>query len=257
MPEKTLERTEIMEKLLRESQEGIASAITQRTAYFPMYQGSMTNGLAKVRGTKHKVTKDPVTEETTLSTQDGSFSFKLGKGFPETSFRRTTCQLHDMILRAYPSAGGHDRTIRISLDEYMKIRDVKGQKRAYMTMTQDANTLQHGVISFQEKRRGKNARDYINVSLFEYVKYENGILEVRFTELAAKIISAYNKQIGMYPIAMLATQNENTYQAQRTLTEHYRMNVGKANANIVTVKSLLEKMILPTIEALKASDREV
>ena len=159
------------------------------------------------------------------------------------------------------------RAVEISVDEYMELCQLKDRKEARKQLREAALALFDVALEWDELRyyvpEGKKKRvketyhwkariiDTTGADA-DQDPVKRGKVAVKFTFDIAKYLSqAY---IMPYPDKLLsinAKYNPHSYYIGRKLAEHHNMNIGKENANRISVKTLLAALPdLPSYESI-------
>ncbi len=152
------------------------------------------------------------------------------------------------------SSKNHDPLARIPLKEYMELRGLKDEDKARKQIKNDIEVLKG--IKFDYKGTGNRKGDWINISLYGGRSgIYKGVIEFRFTpEFYASIPG---NQFMFIPREYFSTSDKyNPHAAYfiRRIAEHKRMNLGKANENIIGIETLINSSpIFPKYEETKGN----
>ena len=221
-------------------------------------QGNSTNALTKLRAVEGKNVKiDNVTGTGTVT--KGNFTLSISNYAQLTGLKTSTHQLLDAITVAYTETGSKSPTVVIPLTEYMDRRGLKDRKEAKNQVKADLEILRQASITGEEKQgKHTNAYSFVNIADSGEIR-KNGDIVFTFGHTFHNMLLGY--PVMPYP-AQLQTinnrRNPNSYYLLRRITEHKNMNVGKANEDIISIKTLLAAApYLPTYEDVMATDRAV
>jgi len=168
---------------------------------------------------------------------------------------------------------GNDYRVLIPLEEYAralgyeiderpdaqdrskeKKRANEARKNARKRIKQDLDILLACKAEWQETVK-KRDRDFGKMNFFDHVSIENGYIILDF---GRQIIKEYLAHLPLthYPLALLGVdgRKENAYQIGLAISDHYNNisnHIGKGNPDLLSVKTLLEKTTLPTIDAVR------
>lgn len=219
-------------------------------------QGAATNALTKVYTARRKMPIDEFTGRATIEKGDLIISIADYSKQP-IKLKASTYRLLDAITARFTETGGKTASVEFSLSEYMQIcglSDVKGTREQ---VKEDLTALYSLSLSFQGK--GKRNLNFMDIRLCGAKGIVNGIIKFSFSEPFYNILK-------QYPVMALpagyfklnAKRNPNSPAFLRKLAELKNMNVAKSNADIVSVRTLLEcTESLPTYEEIKHAGRRV
>lgn len=210
-------------------------------------QGTATNTLTKVKAnTKRNTIMDPITKIAKIMQKD--FCITIPNFMKFTGFRTSTYQLLDALTTVLTETGTKNPTVVLSLEEYMAKRGLKDKKEARKQVTEDLDALFNTTISFKEKTKNGQTRDFQDIRIIDSKGIRKGIINVSFGMTFYKILSGY--PVMPYPAQLWAIngkRNPNSFYLLRKISEHKNMNIGKKNEDIISVATLLQ--ISPNIPA--------
>ena len=150
------------------------------------------------------------------------------------------------------------KNVKVTADEYMEMTGIKDRKQAYEQLKAAMNTLYRISFEWDDKAYVKGKKKDVHYkmrlaeSLEETTETENcpiphgkskefdGYIVLSFSmKMARYFATAY---IMPYPYKLLTINSHNnphSYFIGRKLALHYNMNIGKANSNRISVKSLI------------------
>lgn len=221
-------------------------------------QGNSTNALTKLRMVEGKTAKiDKLTGTATIT--KGNFTLTIPNYEKLTGLKTSTFQLLDAITVALTETGAKSPTIVVPLQEYMNRRGLSNRQEAKNQVKADLELLRQASITGEEKQ-GKHTTSYSFVNLADSGEIKrNGDIVFTFGNTFYSMLLGY--PIMPYP-AQLQTlnsrRNPHSYYLLRRISEHKNMNVGKANEDIISVKTLLAAApYLPTYEDVMAGNKNV
>jgi len=152
--------------------------------------------------------------------------------------------------------------VSITLREYMNYCNIKNNKtRAIEQLRTALNIIGHISVEFSDVhfiRKNKSESEYYFFKITDAVIRDKStgtysiIFNVNFLKYLAKTyIMPFNVKIFQINLH----KNPNSYQLARRLLLHHNMNFSKSNANIISIKSLLESTSIPTYEQIKSKGR--
>lgn len=221
-------------------------------------QGKATNALTKLRAVEGKTAQiNNITGAATIT--QGDFTLTIQSYAQLTGLKTSTFQLLDAITVAFTETGAKSPAVVIPLQEYMDRRGLKDRKEAKNQVKADLEILRQASITGEEKQgKHTNAYSFVNIADSGEIK-RNGDIVFTFGH------TFYNMLLG-YPVmpypAQLQTlssrKNPNSYYLLRRISEHKNMNIGKANEDIISVKTLLSATpYLPTYEEVMAGNKHI
>ena len=168
--------------------------------------------------------------------------------------KTSTFKLLDAIVLGFTS-NGNDPDVCFSLKEYMEYCGLSDIKEARRQVNADLEILYAMSISCDDSAKKDKSRNYMDMRIIDDKGIQNGIVHAH---LASKIAEMLSQCVVMpYPMSLLRIRSDkfpNAYYMLRRIEEHKFMNAGKANENIIAVKTLLEACpCIPTIEDVRQS----
>lgn len=158
------------------------------------------------------------------------------------------------------------RKLNYEIDEDPTAEDPKKEKNrangemrnARKRIRQDLDILFACRVEWQEVVQGK-AGNFEKCQFFDRVSIHNGIITLDFGRyISDNYLSLL--PLTYYPLALLSIdgRNENAYQIGLAMADHYNNiynHIGTGNPSLLSVKTLLDKTSLPTIEAIRKNRR--
>lgn len=232
--------------------------IERKRDFATIHQGTSTNALTKLRATEGKTaTIDQITGEATI--QQGNLILHIPNYAQLTGLKTSTYQLLDAITIALTESGTKSPTVVLSVEDYMKRRGLKDRKEARKQLTADLDVLLKTSLTWEEKR-GKKTTPYAGVNMTDswaWVDGKKSAIAFTFGQTFYSILRGY--PVMPYPTQLQtlnSKKNPNSYYMLRKIAEHKNMNIGKKNADIIAVKTLLENSpFIPSYEEVMAADR--
>lgn len=244
---------------------------SQPKLYVKMLTGTATQQLTKL--STHAVTPliDNATGIATIT--DGDFKIFLSK-YKELKggLRISTCKLLDtcqIYLTAQNDYKEKDAdklnyTVLIPIDDIMDLWGIKPSKpskdKLRRKIDEDLETLYNLSLSWKERRRGGQPKDYEDKRVCIDKGIHKGVVKFSFhPDMAKYLVGAF---ITQYPLPILKAdeRNPNIYHIGKKLWRHYNFenNIINGTANILSVRSLLDECKdIPTYEQVLATDRAV
>ena len=174
--------------------------------------------------------------------------FKLFiRGYRElvNGVNQSAAMLLDSLMIAATENGLQSTLITLPLREYMDIRELKDEKEIRAQVKRDIDALER--VSFEYKGLGKNKGAWLKVSIAGGTvgQIKNGDIIFRFNQdFFDSFRVGTNRYIFMYfPREALRgniKQHPHKYWLARKIAEHKRMNLGKGNEDIISVKTLID-----------------
>ena len=221
-------------------------------------QGTGVNFISKVGSVGSKNAKiDPVTGTATFSDKSGVFSMEITEYIKMAGLRTSTYQLLYAFNNLLTLSNGNNPTVKLSLSEYMKMRNIRDRKEARAQVKSDLEALRGMSFTWSEKRDGKMQNfSFVNLADSGSIS-RNGEISFTFGKTFCEILRGY--PIMPYPSLLwrLDTRRyQNSYYLLLKISEHKNMNRYKANADVIAVKTLLEVCpFIPSYEEVQSSDR--
>lgn len=238
--------------------EVVGDGLDATMPYGYLHQGPLTNALPMVRSQDAVKAVDAITGETKF--EIGSYALKLPTGYPESRIRQSLFNLFDFLIEVYTNKGGRSATIETTLKEYMQFRELSDRKTAFNVAQEDLETLRKADIQFFETYlKGDEFQGSLSVRLVRATGInKRGEIVCTLDDLTHKILVTYPTMIFPHELYKLnAKHNPHSYAFLRKITEHKRMNTGKKNEDIVSVKTLLKASSLPTYKSVMEGTRQV
>jgi hypothetical protein len=173
--------------------------------------------------------------------------FKLFiKGYRElvNGVNQSAAMLLDSLMIAATQNGLQSTLITLPLREYMEMRELKDEKEIRAQVKRDIDSLER--ISFEYRGIGKQRGAWLKVSIAGGTvgQIKNGDIIFRFNQDFFDSFRTGNyKYIYMYfPREALRgniKQHPHKYWLARKIAEHKRMNLGKPNEDIISVRTLI------------------
>jgi len=219
-------------------------------------QGEATNALTKFSSkglAPHDITGHMVIKR-------GNTSVKI-ENFRDlaTGFKVSTAQLLDAMTLQLTRNSAKSATVAMSLEEYMALGQVKNRRDAYRQAAADLEVLFNSRLSYVEKKRGQDGKNFLDLHICESKAITNGIIYFTFGSTIFTLLKGY--RIMQYPPQLFHkhnNRNPHRFYLGRKIAEHKNMNYHKANADIIAVKTLLAICPeLPTYEEVIKTDRRL
>lgn len=227
--------------------------LNESVDFHTIRQGKATNTLAKI--------KTVIDNPAQLNLYGGAVitSEKDYKLFIEqyneltNGVRPTAKMLLDALVIKLTESGQQDTLVQLPLSDYMEMRGLKDIKSAREQVKEDIRALDRLRIEYREKQKGKQW-DFLNVNISGGTNgIVRGVIIFRFNQDFFNILMKYN--IMPYPKEILSLNpkyNPNSPYLLRRISEHKNMNYFKSNADIISIKTLLEASPeLPRYEDIK------
>ena len=202
-------------------------------------QGTATNKLTKIDSHKKKPDTDIATGLAKIKQKD--FEVAILNNTKIQGLRQSAHQLLDALTEVFTEQGGEKSPkITLSLKDYMKKRGFKNEKEARKQVKEDLETLSSIKLSFTQKLRGGESKEYFNLALLGSHGIKNGIITVYLDTAFCTLLTGYN--IMPYPRLLWELSeriNPNSFYFLRKISEHKNMNFDDRNANVISVMTLL------------------
>lgn len=263
---------QILNRIFPEIQPGITQSITERAAdaldgYYLLAQSHASNKLTK-----------KLTERITKSEEGAQLDFygngrieekdfKLFiKGYREliSGVKQSAAMLLDSLMITATKNGLQNTLIKLPIQEYLEMRELTDEKEIRKQVKSDIDALER--ISFEYKGTGKRRGEWFKVSISGGTvgQIKNGDIIFRFNQdfFDSFKVEDGNRFLYMYfPYEALQGNIRNNpwkYWIARKISEHKRINLGKINADIISVKALIDACPnYPTYEEVIQRDRAI
>ena len=227
----------------------------QVSSFRIMKQSSAMNKLSTLKITKKTVSENS-DEEVCVEKDNLKISFEslseLGTGL-----KTTTHRLADALMIKFTESGSKEQTVSLSLDEYMKLCDLKNSAEMRRQVNADLKTLLNMRISFQKSSNREQSMS--DIVLCKSVKVKSNIIFFTFSDEFFVIMKTM--PVMHYPEKLFKInlrKNPNSYYFLKKIAEHKKMNYFKKNADTLSVKTLLGcTPELPSYDDVVNKDRAV
>ena len=152
--------------------------------------------------------------------------------------------------------------VSITLKEYMNYCNIKSNKTRSIEQLRTAlNVIGHISVEFSDVhfiRKNKSESEYYFFKITDAVIRDKstGTYSIFFNTVFLKYLAkSYIMPFNVKIFQINLHKNPNSYQLVRRLLLHHNMNFSKSNANIISIKSLLESTSIPTYEQIKSKGR--
>lgn len=205
-------------------------------------QGHPTNQLYMLNTkTSRNINRDELKDKATFKV--GRLSVVVKNYITDkTYFDPNTAKLLEMLILVNGRTGCNSPKVVLSVEEYMTLRNIKGVEKARKRLDEQLRNLYEVSMRF-EGFDNKYIR-YSNLDiriLGDKGELTNGNIEVKFNDTFFQMIKEYSFMY--YPQQLFALderKNPNSYHLGKKITDHKRMNYKHKNADVVSVKTLLE-----------------
>lgn len=212
-----------------------AEAYAEITAYLKLPQSVNTNKLSRKLAARKDI--QVMLNDTATLVDDKDFKLYV-ENFSGYIANTSAVKLLDAVIMNCIT----NKTLlaRIRLKDYMELRGLSDEKTARKQILADMKALKKVTIEY--KGIGKRRGDFIIAGLYGgWGGIYNGIIEFRITpELLASIPQQQYMYIPREYFATNDKYNPHTAYFIRRIAEHKRMNLGKPNENIISVKTLID-----------------
>ena len=216
-----------------------------------MHQGQATNLITK--GINSRIQVNQITGNGVVLIEEKIFTFLDYKDNIE-KISSTAKQLFIALCIQATRGQKNESTVRLPLEEYMKMRGLSNRKGAMRQVRADLKILTKIHIAFEEKKNGIMA-SYLNMNLFGGTEgVVNGIIVFKFN---SDFFVHYknSKRIASIPEGLLKLNlkhHPNSFYFLEKITSHKSMNYMKSNVNIIRVSTLLRSTpFIPKYEEIK------
>lgn len=201
-----------------------------KQSYIPLPQNKPLNILTFLLTDKSP--KIDLLGKATLEKEDFALTIE---NYEELKRRTSAIKLLDALIIA---GKNQDSTfVRIPLKDYMNLRGIKHEEKARKQIEEDIELLKRVEFKFKDTKR-----NWVHVSIYGGVAgIQRGVIIFRFTPEFFALIP--KDRYAYLPIEYFQTndkRNPHTAYFIKKIALHKRMNLGKPNEDIISVKSLLE-----------------
>lgn len=223
-------------------------------------QGIATNQLTKIIANKKNTETDPFTGITIYQkNEDFQLNFLNLDLDKYKGYTATTSLLLDILIYQMTRKGASSPNITMTVKEFMKLRGLTNERRTRDQIIKDLEVLFSSRISFRDNTSGKY-KNYLDIHLLDAKGIvKNGTIYVTLGLNFYMIVKNY--PLMLMPINIFSldlNKNPHAYYICRRISEHIRMNLGKPNENIISVRTLVEACPeLPDYETVSQSGRQV
>lgn len=231
-------------------------------------QGTATNALTKIKATKGQkgigAFLDGITgaAKITRKTAKGNFTVSLPHFMKLEGLRTSTHQLFDALIVAFTEGAGRSSVVKLPFKKYMEMRGLSDEKEARRQALADLETIFDARITLKEESKGKKGkpRDFQDIRIFDAKgTIKNSVITASFGATFFNLLQTY--PVMPYPPQLWrlnGNKNPNSFYFLRRITEHKNMNKGKANEDLISVKTLLDSSpCLPSVEDVKGAGRQL
>ena len=222
-------------------------------AFVPFLQSKAINAISKTK-TRNLTSQLNLLGDAEIKVSD-TFTFrikdyqKLTNGIPTTAY-----MLLDCFIIHFTKHPNKEAKIRLSLSEYMKMRNLSDAKSARVRVLRDIEALKLIEYEAKEKIKGK-WKSSGAISIYGGTGFiENGIIHFNFNmDFYEALINSRIMEYSKDTLKLNPKRHPHAYYFSRYLDENYRMNEGKERVSIITVPTLLTKSPqLPTYDEVVA-----
>ncbi len=220
-----------------------------------MRQSSAMNKLATLKTTKLPSEQAPNADDTVSIEKDNLrillYNFStLGGGL-----KTTTHRLADALMIKFTESGSKERTIMLSVEEYMRLCELKNSTEVKKQIGLDLKTLSNMHLDFQKSSNREQSMQ--DIRLCSETKIRNNFIYFTFTEEFFAIMKTM--PVMPYPEKLFRInlkRNPNSYYFLKKVSEHKKMNYFKKNADTISVRTLIGcTPELPTYDEVMKTDR--
>ena len=227
--------------------------LNESVDFHTIRQGKATNTLAKIKTVIDNPAQLNLYGGAVITTEKDYKLFIEQYNELINGVRPTAKMLLDALVIKLTESGQQDTLVQLPLSDYMEMRGLRDIKSAREQVKEDIRALDRLRIEYREKQKGKQG-DFLNVNISGGTNgIVRGVIIFRFNQDFFNVLMKYN--IMPYPKEILSfnlNNNPNSPHLLRRISEHKNMNYGKANEDIIGVKTLIEASPpLPKYEEIK------
>lgn len=218
-----------------------------------MRQSSAMNKLATLKTTR-LTPSDPEGDTVCVEKDNLRILFEnfstLGGGL-----KTTTHRLADALMIKFTEGGSRERTVMLSVDEYMRLCALKNSTEVKKQIGSDLKTLLNMHLNFQKSSNREQSME--DIRLCCETKIKNNFIFFTFSEEFFAIMKTM--PVMHYPEKLFRInlkRNPNSYYFLKKLSEHKKMNYFKKNADTISVRTLIASTPeLPGYDEVMETDR--
>lgn len=174
--------------------------------------------------------------------KDGDYVMTLWNYDGQAQPNAAVTQLFFILLEIFTRNG--NPCVELTLDEYMKQRDLHQRQRASEQLQDDALLLKSMCVQFGDRVRGKRT-NYRIMSVFDDLQYWGRSNPARLIVTFGSSYAAYLSTRGVMPFlsklnAINPRLNPNSFYFGEKILEFHYLNYGKPNDGVIAVKTLLK-----------------
>lgn len=152
----------------------------------------------------------------------------------------STSKVLDFIIIKYTESSGREPFIQFSLEEYMKICALTSRNKARIQLNNDISILFSMILTFKGKKT--DSFDWARLRIMDLEG------ELKGGNIVIHLSQIFREKLETYPVMYLPNEifkikekeNPNAYYFMRKIAYHKYVNYFKSNANIISVKTIIE-----------------
>ncbi|MBP1566014.1 MAG: hypothetical protein IJP18_10320 [Oscillospiraceae bacterium] len=225
-----------------------------RNRFGIMRQSSATNKLAMMKTSLYS----QADSSDTLEVENGNLKVTL-ENFSTlgNGLKTTTHRLVDAIMLRATELGLKDKTVYLSIEEYMNMCGLKNLREMRKQVNAELRTLENMHITFNKSSNREQSFD--DIKICEATDIKNNHIIFTFSDEFYRIMKSM--PVMPYPMKLFNINNKknpNSYYFLKKLAEHKKMNYFKKNSDTISVRTLLEcTPELPAYDDVISGDRAV
>ena len=225
-----------------------------RNKFGIMRQSTATNKLAMMK-TSDTGTAD---ESDRIVMSNGNLKVTLENASElERGIKATTHRLFDAIMLKWTESGTKEPSVFLSLDEFMKMCELKNLKEMRKQVNAELKVFKNMKVTFAKS--SSREQSFNDIKICEDAQIKNNFIVFFFSPEFMRILKSM--PVMPYPMRLMSLnhkKNPNSYYFLKKIAEHKKMNYFKKNADIISVKTLLESTPeLPKYDDVMNADRAV
>jgi len=217
-------------------------ASSQKNVGIPKYlwqpQGQMLNNIPTTF-IQDGIEVDVVADHAILRRGDFTLYINQYSSLTVKELRASFHRMFSIILIKFSERLDPEKTVKISLRDYMKICDLDNVKEARIQLKTDLGILYKSSVSYQSPIKRNNCSE---MRLCQDFTIKNSVIYVTLGDKFYDMLLSKDMKRMLIPVLVLQSnlrKNPNSYFIGRKLSEYDRINFNKKHNNVISIKSLL------------------
>ena len=202
-------------------------------------QSQVTNSIPKTY-ISDGISVDHITGDAELKRDNFTLYIHQYSSLTVKELRASFHRMVDIILIKFSEGFNHQKTIKISLREYMKICNLDSVKRARIQLNTDLEIFYRVSVSYQSPIKSNNCSE---IRLCQDFDIKNSVIYATLGDKFYNMLLSKCMKRMLIPVLVLQCnfrKNPNSYFLGRKLSEYERVNFNKKHNRVISIKSLLK-----------------